>query len=764
VRKNTLSPDWNEALELDWVSSEEGVAALGPLVIRMLDHDVGSESDLVGAVKLDALSVFKRRVGEECEVVVELLDKKGVPVQGKDGKTSELLVKLRIDRMIAEPPASGADDANGRRLIVNVLSARSLPKMDMLGLCDPFVELTFKENVCKTGVRKNTLTPEWNEKLELPWVASPDDTLTALVVCVYDYDTVSSNDFVGEATIEQAQVSALLARPLGPAGEPVTVKLFDKNSAPVIGKDKKQAEVRLSIAVEGCADWQAPQGQASTEPAEDAGNHPAEKQFPSGEGRRLGYAVDSQAKHANWTKKNEIIVNSDKEKEARLRALAAAQARSINASGAMEDDRQRQETLAKAALRRFAEQGTRGTKKDDDNSKSMHENQRRGAQNAGISRDKDMQRDDVPKERGLPNNGDTVSGTDLEQILGAARRVLSEDFTRQSKQDGAYAYEEREPYPKLQTLHNDNDDDYLDRAKGYPTLSAMADDPWSHTKQSSSAVMRSSHHDFARGHDDASGDGQSEEDEVLLRARALLAVAGALRPPVATAERRDYGADERNGTNGNNAQQRDGYGVEPRDSYAMVQRDGAPQRRLDDGGDEMAVLSRIRDVVRGLAGGGQAAAQQHDRQLAVTSHHDYRDSEGYGKKAADFDRYRDEAGSFSSDGYAAQDTARGENVGAFSAPIGKIGGVLHNPQPMPFGDATSTVTLPSVDGSVAGDSVFDGGKIEMGGRVRGEGDEVRVCISDMKTRGLGPAGEGVKFFLKLQLQGFKAKTTQVRGL
>jgi hypothetical protein len=742
VRKNTLSPDWNEALELEWATSEDAVAAAGPLVLRVLDHDVGTESDLVGAVKLDTVAIFRSKAGEDCDVTVELLDKKGVPVQGKDGKTSELRLKLRVDKTIAEPPVANVE---GRRLVVTVASARSLPKMDMLGLCDPFVELTLNEHVCKTGVRKNTLTPQWDEQMLMPWVPCPQESVSPLLVRVYDYDNLTSSDFVGEGVIEASNVRALMARPVGPHGEAVVVKLFNKESVPVMGKDKKQAEVRLSIAVEGCADWplltdagNQPASLDTSAPSADMGQ--SEKRFPPGEGRRLGHAVDAQAKHANWTKKNEIVVNSDKEKEARLRALAAAQARSISASSALDSERERQETLAKAAMRRQLQQSARGLKGGDQRVEGAAASKAVGAGTAKLSIG------DASANGRNHDVNEASPGTDLHDILTAAKRVLADNFLGgASESHDSDSYADREPYPKLQTLHNDEYDGYFADTSKYPPLSVLANDPWHHVKEN--GVHQRYAGAEVSGATATSGD-NTDDDEVLVRARALLAVA--LRP-----HSREPAIDKGLGT-----EQRNGYEPGATKPYGSIEQRNGEVHAIQQhgGGDDIEVLGRIRDVVRGLA---QGTAQLPTERQQMEPHQGAQLA-----RHAGLDDLGADAGSFSSDGYGELEARVGDGPGngkhAYAALPGRVGGVVHVPQPMPFGDATSTVTLPSVAGSDAGDSVFDGGRIEMDGRVRGEGDEVRVCVSDMRARGLPPPGEGVKFFLKLQLQGFKAKTTQVR--
>jgi hypothetical protein len=51
---------------------------------------------------------------------------------------------------------------------VDVISAQGLPRMDRIGTADPYVELYTQANIVEeTSVKKNTLTPVWNERI---WV------------------------------------------------------------------------------------------------------------------------------------------------------------------------------------------------------------------------------------------------------------------------------------------------------------------------------------------------------------------------------------------------------------------------------------------------------------------------------------------------------------------------------------------------------------------------------------------------------------------
>ena len=54
-------------------------------------------------------------------------------------------------------------------LNLNVVEARDIDKMDSIGKTDPYCEITFPgSKMVKTSVKKNTLTPNWNETFRFP--------------------------------------------------------------------------------------------------------------------------------------------------------------------------------------------------------------------------------------------------------------------------------------------------------------------------------------------------------------------------------------------------------------------------------------------------------------------------------------------------------------------------------------------------------------------------------------------------------------------
>jgi len=78
---------------------------------------------------------------------------------------------------------------------VTVVSVSSLPKMDVMGKCDPFLKVAFRGKEHATKVVKNTLDAVFEETFEFEVADAraeqPDLTLTLL-----DWDRLSAADTV----------------------------------------------------------------------------------------------------------------------------------------------------------------------------------------------------------------------------------------------------------------------------------------------------------------------------------------------------------------------------------------------------------------------------------------------------------------------------------------------------------------------------------------------------------------------------------------
>lgn len=80
---------------------------------------------------------------------------------------------------------------------VNVVKGTNLAVRDMV-TSDPYVILSLGNQSVKTRAIKNNLNPVWNEQLML----SIPDNMPPLKLLVYDKDTFTTDDFMGEAEID----------------------------------------------------------------------------------------------------------------------------------------------------------------------------------------------------------------------------------------------------------------------------------------------------------------------------------------------------------------------------------------------------------------------------------------------------------------------------------------------------------------------------------------------------------------------------------
>ena len=85
-------------------------------------------------------------------------------------------------------------------LICHIVEGKDMPKMDSgpFSKSDLFVEVQVEEKKRSTKVIKKSLTPIWNEKITLPFERKDAQAIFK----VYDQDALTSNDLVGEVSVE----------------------------------------------------------------------------------------------------------------------------------------------------------------------------------------------------------------------------------------------------------------------------------------------------------------------------------------------------------------------------------------------------------------------------------------------------------------------------------------------------------------------------------------------------------------------------------
>ncbi|KAJ1476106.1 hypothetical protein T484DRAFT_1908570, partial [Baffinella frigidus] len=378
VKQKSYEAEWNEAHVF---SVPDASAAPGELRVTVKDDDMVTGSDLVGEVVIGA-DVIGRLLacppaGWEGEGLYEVRDK-GKPVVGKDGSVCSLALKIKLLPYI--PPAA-PEPAPEPAAVEAPPPAEAAPPADAPAEEQPS---------SPAAPAADVPAPE-----DPPAAAPPAEAAPAVEVPAPAEDKAAEEGAVAPADVVLEAAPAEAAPAEAPADVPV---------AEVPAPDAPAAE-----AAAAPEDAQAPPqvdaprpGMVAIvrDPASPSEEAPATPPAPSaflGQGYRLGHRVEAPApgKKAagggGWSVgggRNAIVVNSDKEAEARLRALAAAEARRLkrdarpgerSSAAAMDAalsirlglvdgerdpvrmDRERQERLAGAAGARMAGRMARGT-------------------------------------------------------------------------------------------------------------------------------------------------------------------------------------------------------------------------------------------------------------------------------------------------------------------------------------------------------------------------------------------------------------------
>ncbi|XP_027019858.1 synaptotagmin Va isoform X2 [Tachysurus fulvidraco] len=182
VQRKNLCPVFNETFIFKTPFND---LAGQTLVLQVFDFDRFGKHDVIGEIKIPMNSVdlgqpiheWKDLVGGEKE---------------EQEKLGDICISLRY------VPTSG-------KLTVCVMEAKNLKKMDVGGLSDPFVKVVLQHNrkrlkKKKTTVKQNTLNPYFNESFsfEIPFAQIQK---VQVLITVYDYDKLGSNDAIGKCWI-----------------------------------------------------------------------------------------------------------------------------------------------------------------------------------------------------------------------------------------------------------------------------------------------------------------------------------------------------------------------------------------------------------------------------------------------------------------------------------------------------------------------------------------------------------------------------------
>ncbi|XP_023862804.1 synaptotagmin Vb [Salvelinus sp. IW2-2015] len=179
VQRKNLCPVFNETFIFKIPYTELGGKIL---VLQVFDFDRFSKHDVIGEIKIPMNSVD---LGQPMQCWRDLENSEKEEAE----KLGDVCISLRY------VPTAG-------KLTINIMEAKNLKKMDVGGLSDPFVKIVLQHNgkrikKKKTTVKKNTLNPYFNESFsfEIPFEQIQK---VQVVITVYDYDKLGSNDAIGK--------------------------------------------------------------------------------------------------------------------------------------------------------------------------------------------------------------------------------------------------------------------------------------------------------------------------------------------------------------------------------------------------------------------------------------------------------------------------------------------------------------------------------------------------------------------------------------
>ncbi|XP_077354670.1 synaptotagmin Va isoform X1 [Festucalex cinctus] len=182
VQRKNLCPVFNETFIFKIPYNELGGQTL---VLQVFDFDRFGKHDVIGEIKIPMNTV------DLAQPIHEWRDLIGGEKEEQE-KLGDICISLRY------VPTAG-------KLTVNVMEAKNLKKMDVGGLSDPFVKVVLQHNgkrlkKKKTSVKQNTLNPYFNESFsfEIPFSQIQK---VQVIITVYDYDKLGSNDPIGKCWI-----------------------------------------------------------------------------------------------------------------------------------------------------------------------------------------------------------------------------------------------------------------------------------------------------------------------------------------------------------------------------------------------------------------------------------------------------------------------------------------------------------------------------------------------------------------------------------
>jgi hypothetical protein len=133
-----------------------------------------------------------------------------------------------------------------RRIEVQIVKGRNLPKMDQFGTIDGYCDVTFnKSKVHTTKTQKNTYSPDWAENFEFLVDDVSQKPAEGLKVVLMDWDRMSKNERVGEVFVSADRIWDILRTRSNWQEE--RDRQVIENAKPVIGNNKLGSVITIRL-------------------------------------------------------------------------------------------------------------------------------------------------------------------------------------------------------------------------------------------------------------------------------------------------------------------------------------------------------------------------------------------------------------------------------------------------------------------------------------------------------------------------------------
>ena len=239
-KPKTLDPVWDEKFDFRCVASKSVVE------VELFDRETTGKDRTMGTISIPVRNLLS--YDTETYALTGVLPN-GHPCTGK--------VYLKLSFVEASRDASSEIHATEPGVWVRVNSVNNLPKMDMMGKCDPLVQVEIDGETKTTDKQDNCYDAVYAE----PAFHFPESGSSSIVeVAVFDANTIKGNQLVGSCLVDVSSAD-------DKGNLHGDFNVLDKDGSAVIGHSKKPCTVSLSVRANSLPDEDS--GDESDEEAVD---------------------------------------------------------------------------------------------------------------------------------------------------------------------------------------------------------------------------------------------------------------------------------------------------------------------------------------------------------------------------------------------------------------------------------------------------------------------------------------------------------------